>query len=93
MEIFSANFLETNRFSLMNSGDLYKMLHCKDYMEIFSANFLETKRLSLMNSGDLYKMLHCKHYMMILARTPFELHTYRQQINAQFHVVLTMAHI
>ena len=32
MEIFSANFLETKRLSLMNSGDLYKMLHCKHYM-------------------------------------------------------------
>ena len=32
MEIFLANFLETKRLSLMNSGDLYKMLHCMDYM-------------------------------------------------------------
>ena len=32
MEIFLANFLETKRLSLMNSGDLLNMCHCKDYM-------------------------------------------------------------
>ena len=69
MEIFLANFLETKRLFLMNSGDLGQFMNKKiSYlkrkilMEIFLTNFLETKILSLMNSGNLYKMLHCKDH-------------------------------
>ena len=60
MEIFLANFLETKRLSLMNSGDLLNMCHCKDYLSV-------TKNFAFML--NIATLTNCRHQTTVNKQT------------------------